>query len=223
MGSVKLRYEIDQWGGYASSHSQITSFVQHEVYQEAASLLYGQVVDFGCGTAKLASYLADQEQLTSYAGIDLSEEMLTMAERTLKLLNKPNFRVIQADIERVSSSPVDSGVSIMSYYAWANPRKVLQNIARIIKPGGRFLLATANPSLDIDALLRSARRELIGHPQWLEFESHNLSLANHSAANFITMRSLVDECQAAGFGVESCHQKFYLGGMNFLSLVRSEP
>ena len=222
MATPAPHYEVDEWCGYASCHAQITSFVQHEVYLAAAALLYGRVLDLGCGTAKLASYLVDQERVDSYTGIDLAEEMLAMAEHTLGLLQRPDFRVMQADLESIASTPVDSAVSIMSYYAWANPQATLANIAGLIKPGGRLVLATANPSLDIRALLRHARRELIGHREWSVFEAYNLSLADNGTANFVSMDKLVKECQDAGFVLESCHQKFYLGGINFLSLARAQ-
>jgi len=39
-------------------------------------------------------------------------------------------------------------------------------------------------------------------------------------ARFISMNELVKDCQSAGFKIIECHQRHYLGGVNFLVLKK---
>lgn len=220
MATRQPEYTITAWDNYAACQARITTYVQHRLYCEVAKVLHGRVIDLGCGSAKLAAYVADAESVTTYVGIDTSPEMLQEAKATIELLNRPSFEVHEGDVQNYCAEPFDVGVSLMSYYAWQNTLDVLQNIFRLIKPGGTLVLATANADIDIHALLQESHRELVRHPDWQEFKRHNLSLAGNSTARFNDMDTVVRECQMAGFKLESCHKKFYRGGMNFITLTR---
>ncbi|GAB2192078.1 hypothetical protein MAH1_36870 [Sessilibacter sp. MAH1] len=215
-------YQIEDWNQYANCHAQVTTFVQHEVYVECAQQLNGNVLDIGCATGKLVSYLMSNRNITSYTGIDLSISMVESTKNTISLFNCDNFNAVVGDIETYCDGTYDSAVSIMSYYSWTDPILKLKNIYALLKPGGKFVLATANQAINIAALLEHSRRELVRHPFWNIFKQHNESLAHNNTASFISMGDLARECLSVGFDVESCHQKFYLGGMNFLVLVKPQ-
>lgn len=80
------------------------------------------------------------------------------------------------------------------------------------------MLATPNPSLDLFELIKQARKELLAHPDFEDFQAYNLKLAANPQANFVSMDQLIQETQQAGFEVMECHQYHFLGGLNFLVL-----
>ncbi|EXJ13304.1 class I SAM-dependent methyltransferase [Imhoffiella purpurea] len=210
-------YPSTLWNGYARSHASVTTSFQLSLYREAAGQLGGDVLDCGCGTARLAPFLADDPGVTSYTGVDLAPDMVRMARWTIERLDRERFVIEQGAIEAVQGQ-FDSLVSIHSYYAWPRPLDVLAHIRRLMRSGGRFVLATPNRRLDMERLLRESSRELLAHPDFPEFERLNLAFAGNPGAAFVDMDLLIGQSRDAGFAVLECHQRHYLGGVNLLVL-----
>lgn len=213
----KYRYPESDWNSYARLFAAVTTSIQLAVYKEACLHLHGNVVDCGCGSAKLAPFLADNEQVSSYTGIDYSAEMVTAARWIISTLEHSNYTIQHCKIEEAQGM-YDSAVSIQSYYAWPNPQETLRHIANLLVEGGQFVLATPNPILDLAKLAKDARKELLAHPDFAAFESYNLQLAANPHANFVSMDDLIQQVRNVGFEVIECHQKHFQGGLNFLVL-----
>ncbi|HPE60754.1 MAG: methyltransferase domain-containing protein [Thiothrix sp.] len=214
-------YPVTDWDAYAELFAAVTTSVQLAVYREAAGHLTGAVVDCGCGSAKMAPFLATRPPVRSYTGIDGSQAMVTVARRLLARLGNTAFQVQQDWIEKVSGNGVyDSAVSIQSYYSWPEPLTVLQAIQRLLVPKGLFVLATVNLHLPLEALIREAEQELAGHPALDAYREHNRRLAANPGANFITMDALIAQVRMAGFRVQEAHQRHFRGGLNFLLLQK---
>lgn len=212
-------YPSTLWNGYARSHASVTTSFQLSLYREVAAQLGGDVLDCGCGTARIAPFLADDPAVNSYTGVDLAPDMVRMARWTITRLNRERFGIEQGAIEAVRGQ-YDSAVSIHSYYAWPRPLDVLAHIRDVMRPGGRFVLATPNPQLDMDRLLRESSRELLAHPDFPEFERLNLEFAGNPGAAFVEMDLLIGQSRDTGFEVLECHQRHYLGGVNLLVLSK---
>jgi SAM-dependent methyltransferase len=213
----KHRYPESEWNSYARLFAAVTTSVQLAVYREACLHLSGDVVDCGCGSAKLAPFLADNEQVSSYTGVDYSAEMVTAAEWVVSNVERASFNIQHCKIEEAAGS-YDTAVSIQSYYSWPEPLVTLQHIADLLKPAGRFVLATPNPTLSLTSLAKDARKELLAHPDFQAFENYNLQLAANPQANFVSMDELIKQVQHVGFEVIECHQRHFQGGLNFLLL-----
>lgn len=213
----KYRYPASEWNSYARLFTAVTTSVQLEVYREACSHLEGRVIDCGCGSAKLAPFLADMPNISSYMGVDYALEMVTAAQWVLSTLDRPNFTIQHGKIEEAEGL-FDSAVSIQSYYAWPEPIQTLSHIAKLIKAGGVFVLVTPNQQLDLQKLVKDARKELLAHPDFEAYKEYNLKLANNPQANFVSMDNLIQQAQQTGFVVSECHQKHFQGGLNFLVL-----
>ncbi|WP_298610206.1 methyltransferase domain-containing protein [uncultured Thiothrix sp.] len=213
----KYRYPESDWNSYARLFAAVTTSVQLAVYREACLHLHGKVVDCGCGSAKIAPFLADNEQVSNYTGIDYSAEMVTAAEWVVSTLERESFSIQHSKIEDAVGC-YDSAVSIQSYYAWPEPLVTLRHIADLLVEGGQFVLATPNPSLSLTKLAKDARKELVAHPDFQAFQDYNLQLAANPQANFVSMDALIKQVQLVGFEVLECHQKHFQGGLNFLVL-----
>jgi ubiquinone/menaquinone biosynthesis C-methylase UbiE len=208
-----------QWNPYACLFSTITASVQLEVYYDAASHLFGNVADFGCGTAKIAPLLLNQNGVTSYTGIDFSEEMVNIGNKLIGEICPQNYQLVQGSIESVSDR-FSSGVSIQSYYSWPDPEKPLRRIYETLHTGATFVLATVNDRLDIVEVLKKIEREQIGHPDISQYKKYNMSLANNRSINVIKLGDLVQQALTVGFDLIEAHQRYFLGGLNFLVLKK---
>lgn len=213
-------YQEKTWNTYAETHASVLPSVQLEVYRTVAQMLEGNVVDFGCGTARIAPFLAGNEAVTGYTGVDYSKDMVEKARWILSQLPQENWKILHNKIEAVHNEQFTGGVSINSYYSWDDPLKTLSAIYKLLAPSSVFILITPNPSLDMEKLAREADKELLAHPHYAMFKTQNIQLAGNTKALFIPMSQLVKQVIDAGFKVTACHQAFYMGGLNFLRLEK---
>jgi ubiquinone/menaquinone biosynthesis C-methylase UbiE len=95
------------------------------------------VVEIGAGTGVVATGL--QEMGHRIAGFDLSEGMLRRARRRV------GPRVAVADARRLplADGSVDQALSVWVLHVVGDIRAVLREVARILRPGGRYLVVPA--------------------------------------------------------------------------------
>lgn len=213
-------YPVSEWDNYAELFASVTTSMQVAVYKEACLHLSGAIVDCGCGSAKIAPFLAANKSVFSYTGIDLSETMVQIAQGILQKVNHPRFTVQQSSIESVHVEGFTSGVSVQSYYSWTKPERVLQAIHSMLVPQAVFVLATPNKQLPVDTLAREAEQELLAHPNFGAYRAYNLQLVTSPNAHFIDIDDLIGQVRQVGFQVQEAHQRHFRGGLNFLVLTK---
>jgi ubiquinone/menaquinone biosynthesis C-methylase UbiE len=116
----------------------------------------GQAVDLGCGTGHLAIELARQEPSLSIVGLDLSDEMVSLARSYVRrsgVGDRVSF--IRGDAHSVpfADGSLDLVVSSMSLHHWRDPLAVLDEIARVLCPGGGFLVYDVRRDVSVPARL----------------------------------------------------------------------
>ena len=222
MNKQAMTYPVSEWEKYARLHASVTTSFQLAVYKEACNYLSGDVVDCGCGTAKIAPLLVDNNVVRSYTGIDFAKEMVIVSKWIVQKLQQKSFTIEHSKIEDLKGKEefFNSAVSIQSYYSWPDPLPILSHIYKMLARDGVFVLVTPNPSISLEALAKEAEKELIAHPDFEAFKEYNLQLAGNTQANFISMDGLISQAQEAGFKVQKCHQNHFLGGLNFLVLKK---
>lgn len=103
----------------------------------------GHAVDLGCGPGHLAIELARAAPGLHVTGVDLSDEMLAQAEARASrsgLADRVTFRKGDAVQIPFPDGSLDLVVSTLSLHHWSNPVGVLDEIARVLKPGGAFVV-----------------------------------------------------------------------------------
>lgn len=206
---------------YPQSFAATTTIYQAEEMRSVAELVSGNVVDLGCGSAKLAAYLQDKTTLKSYVGVDASAAMLLEARHLLINLNDARFNVVHQPIEDCSLTDRDWVVCLNALYAVADPQLALRKMHCMLKPGAGLVITTPNEHLNMEKLLKECQKDLILHPLFHTFRDINRLLARTYGDNFVSLDTLSSWVSAAGFNVTHRHAQFFAGGLNFLVARRN--
>lgn len=97
-----------------------------------------RVLDVGCGTGELLVRLRAKYPAAFLAGIDPVAEMLDVAKE--KLSGKEDLRLAYADSLPWPSGTFDVVVSCNMFHYITHPVQALQEMARVLRPGGALVL-----------------------------------------------------------------------------------
>ena len=103
----------------------------------------GQAADLDSGPGHLVIRLAQAAPGLQVTGIDLSDEMLVEAQRYARrsgLEDRIAFK--KGDVAQIPfpDDSLDLVVSTLSLHHWSDPVGALDEIARVLRPGGSFLV-----------------------------------------------------------------------------------
>lgn len=124
-----------------------------EAMVAAAALSGGErVLDLGCGPGHAAAAFAPRA--AEVVALDLTEAMLEQGRRMAAERGIANLRFERGDAARLpfEAGRFDRVTSRLSAHHYADPGAVLREVARVLAPGGAFLLvdtvAPENPAQD---------------------------------------------------------------------------
>jgi ubiquinone/menaquinone biosynthesis C-methylase UbiE len=103
----------------------------------------GQAADLGCGPGHLVIRLAQAAPGLHVTGIDLSDAMLIEAEKHARRSGvEDRIAFKKGDAARIPfpDGSLDLVVSSLSLHHWSDPVGVLDEIARVLRSGGAFLV-----------------------------------------------------------------------------------
>ena len=121
-----------------------------EALREADARLLGdvagrRVLEVGCGSAPCSRWLATQGARP--VALDLSGAMLRHARAAGEATGVP-VPLVQAGAERLPFTDASFDLACSAYGAVpfvADPRRVMQEVARVLRPGGRWVFAVNHP------------------------------------------------------------------------------
>ena len=124
------------------SRSPQMRWIRHFVISRAAMLKdQGEAVDLGCGAGQLVMGIARKAPGLHVTGIDLSETLLADARRAAQqegLEDRVDFRLGNVEEIPFPDQALDLVISTASLHHWTRPVKVLNEIDRVLKPGGVY-------------------------------------------------------------------------------------
>lgn len=212
--------DITDWDDYSQSFQSVMPSEMLNLNRSVADYMHGHVADFGCGAGKIIPFILQNDDVHSYTGIDSSVEMISRARWMASKFTTNRATLVHAYIEDAKIEPVDSALSINSHYTWPDPHNTLEVIYNTIKPGGTFVLATINNSLNMPALLEAASLEMVAHPHWEAFKNHNLGICTNDNINLMDLDALIGQVREVGFKVEEAQRRWYDNGLNLLVLKK---
>lgn len=144
---------------YDQDREDMTNYSFHIRRERVVELLHPilkqgmQVLDVGCGTGVMAPFVLSRE--AHYQGVDLSANMIAEARKqrfdTGTVAGSAAFTV--ADVEQMplpdAHYDVLMALGLLEYFA--NPQRVVDEISRVVKPGGSIIISVPNV-LCVDAL-----------------------------------------------------------------------
>jgi ubiquinone/menaquinone biosynthesis C-methylase UbiE len=105
--------------------------------------LQGEAIDIGCGPGHLIFDLARQMPDLQLTGIDMSDEVLVQAETYAAQYGfgeRTRYKKGSAQTIPFPDGSFDLAISTLSLHHWHEPVAVLNEVARILRPGGAFLI-----------------------------------------------------------------------------------
>ncbi len=103
----------------------------------------GAAVDLGCGPGHLAILLAQRAPNLRVTGVDLADEMLSKGEVRASVAGVDDcvsFKKGDAQAIPFPDGSIDLVVSTLSLHHWRDPVAALNEVARVLRPGGSFLI-----------------------------------------------------------------------------------
>lgn len=102
------------------------------------------VVDLGCGTGQLTQRLIRGFPDANIVGVDLSDGMLTEAAVRLRQVGGDGQPLVRADALQLPFAPssIDLVVCTESFHWYPDQAAALAELARVLNPGGRLLIAS---------------------------------------------------------------------------------
>lgn len=103
-----------------------------------------KVLELGHGNAGHLSYLLDFADNIQYTGLEISETMKSEAESiNSKYLSQANFQLYDGNKIPFENESFDKVMTVNTIYFWENPVEFFNEIYRVLKKDGSFVLTFA--------------------------------------------------------------------------------
>jgi ubiquinone/menaquinone biosynthesis C-methylase UbiE len=136
----QLRTEFNEWARAGKGESMEKG--HGPVGKQAVALMQvgtdSRVLDVGCGSGWATRLLADYAVNGRVTGIDISDEMVNLARESSSSYANVDFEVASAEQLPFPDNEFSHAFSMESLYYYRNIPKALQEIQRVLKPGGSF-------------------------------------------------------------------------------------
>ena len=168
--SVRAAYR--RWAGvYDTVFGGISAFGRRRAVEAVNTLPGMHVLEVGVGTGLALPHYSAAKRIT---GIDLSAEMLAFARSRVKssgLANVEALVEVDAEATGFEAGSFDIAVAMFVASVVPNPRLLLDEMRRVVRPGGHLLFvnhfaAERGPRWWVERALAPASRKLGWHPDF---------------------------------------------------------
>ena len=204
----KIEALFDKISSYYDFMNNFISFFTHNLIKQSAIKMLGikhksMVLDLCCGTGDLTSLISKSYSGTKVIGLDISLNMLKIAKK-----KHPKNVFIKGDAESIAfgENEFDAVTCAFGLRNVQNRKKALNEIYRILKPGGLFLHLDFKRSIFYEKLFEIAVRFWV----WVfRIDSNSYNYLLNSIKEFPSVENLVAEyCES---GLKFIKRKDYLG------------
>ncbi|HKY49725.1 MAG TPA: methyltransferase domain-containing protein [Candidatus Limnocylindria bacterium] len=125
------RYETSRWQGLHFDRVHGRAFALASRFGRPDAIL-----DVGCGTGRLLRAAHARWPSASLFGVDPSEGMIHTGRR----ITPAELHLSGAEAIPLPDSSVDMAFSTIAFHHWADQERGLREVARVLRPGGGFVL-----------------------------------------------------------------------------------
>jgi SAM-dependent methyltransferase len=111
----------------------------------------GRVLEVGCGRGAGAAFVLGSRPVDSYLGLDLSSENIRMCRSRPRLHAAAEFAVADARRLPVRDAAFDTVFSVEAAQHFEDRLRFYREVARALRPGGRFYLASIWRPADVES------------------------------------------------------------------------
>lgn len=134
---------VDDDVAHYDSHHRYGLQLYKELVKNHKGFLIGdksRVVEVGCGKGAGAEFLINKFRPVSYTGIDFSEPAIEFCHNYFPQGDQTKFICATADRLPVNQDSADVVINVESSHIYPHIGNFFNEVRRILKPGGRFLL-----------------------------------------------------------------------------------
>jgi ubiquinone/menaquinone biosynthesis C-methylase UbiE len=137
---------FNRWAGTYDRH-YLQRFVFEPVQQTLLELAADQVpnpvaiLDVGCGTGRLLRAAEQRFPKAAVEGVDAAVEMIKHAQAVNPARSRIRFQQARAERLPFVATQFDLVFSTLTFHHWDDQRQGIGEIARVLTPGGRWLLS----------------------------------------------------------------------------------
>jgi len=139
--------QYNKWHQTMSSHEE-TEILNLPWYKTVVSMLPDlngkRILEVGCGRGVFAHYLANRYPNAVIVAVDFSTAAIEIAKKTYPGLHNLEFRTENAESLSWASGEFDWYISCETIEHVRTPFKMIQEIRRVLKPTGQFVITTEN-------------------------------------------------------------------------------
>lgn len=131
--------------------------------QKFSVLADKDLLDIGCGNGVVALYVADHYSVNSVIGVDVNSNNVKIANEEKKKRNKNNVKFIEGDaqnLSQINSNSIDIIINIESAFHYPQKELFIDEIYRILKPGGQFVIADILTTSKENMLLKGWKKKM---------------------------------------------------------------
>lgn len=175
-----------------------------------------KVVDIGCGQG-ICSTVVSKDIV--YIGIDQSNTLIKRAKKVYKSLNR-KFIIGDAYDIPLKDNYTDAVISIWVWSHLRDLKQAAKEMYRILKPGGHFLIVTANP--DTYGIRKSFYKSFKTYKNYLVgiFDLGNGKVLTNTTLYFHTRKKIVEAVKSSKLRIDRVDViglgETYSGGLNIL-------
>jgi len=219
MSSHCIPADEQVWASYAESYDHILPilpFYQEAVRRHVEALTVGgirSVIDVGAGTGNVAIHLASRG--VHVTAMDVSRAMLDPLRGKMKIQTglAAGIEIVEQDAHLLNGWPeavFDGANVLLALYAMHEPRQVLREIIRVVRPGGLIVATETRRNFQLKRLLDFVDEFVERHPSraglrehWERVRSANLVLDPERRSERLSVEEMIDELATSGFKIHS--------------------
>jgi len=162
------------------------------ILEELKKYSFQNLLDVGCGTGPMIELLTKEYPDRHYTGLDLTPKMIETANA--KDLKNANFVVGDSENLPFSDGSFDAVICANSFHHYPNPQKFFDGVARVLAPGGIFILRDYT-SFDMMVWLMN------------HVEMPIANLVGHGDVRCYTTKQVQVFCDATGLKIEKLEKQ----------------